>query len=194
MRPINQLVIALLLVLLNCTGPVSSLVSPVPAAYSTNYWGDISGTRQGVALQNPRISASSRVPCTQHSFDITITEFDDEGEKLTTLTLQNIPKRACNLAKFKADYGSLYCDTDTIGSTFTTRNEKMPWGTYKPVINAETRLSIQSFDTLTGEIRGTFSVRMIPDIQEDPSAPALLQIKNGKFLTKLKGSNGTYKL
>lgn len=193
MRNTNLLLIVILLALLSCGSPAVSPGS-IPGVYSLNYWGQVTGTRQGVALQNPRIAASSRIPCRQHAFDVTITEFDDEGDLLTTLTLFNIPKRVCSLTKFKVDYQSLYCGTDTIGSTFTAKSDRLLWGTYKPVINAETQLSIQSFDTLSGEIRGTFSVRMIPDEAKSAAIPALLQIKNGKFLTKLKQTDGTYKL
>jgi hypothetical protein len=191
-RGASLLLIEAIITLLSCATPVT-ILNPIPGAYSVNYWGQVSGTRQGVALQNPRIAASSRIPCSNHAFDVTITEFDDEGDILTSLTLFNIPKRACSLTKFKVDYKSLYCGTDTIGSTFTAKNEKMYWGTYKPVRNTETQLTIQAFDTLSGEIRGTFSVRMIPDAPVDASVPPLLQIKNGVFLTKLKLSNGTYK-
>ena len=192
MRSTNLLVIALL-AFLSCTTPVATTITPIPGAYSVNYWGDISATRQGVPLQNPRIAAISRTPCNQHAFDVTITEFDDDGDKLSSLTLFNIPKKATTSTRFKVDYQSLYCGSDTIGCTFTATSDQLPWGTYKPLAGKDTQLVIQSFDTISGEIKGTFSVMMLPDRRQDASAPDILQIKNGKFLTKLKLSNGTYK-
>lgn len=183
--------LALVLVLLGCHAVLTSV--PIPDTYSTYYWGTVTGTRQGDELRNARISAASRVPCTAYAFDVTVTEFDDDGEKLATLTLFNIPKKAGSLTKFKVDYRTLYCGSDSIGCTYTTLSNKMPWGTYKPVIGSDTQLSIQSFDEVSGEIKGTFSVRMIPDQIYDATAPSLLLFKNVKFLTKLKYSNGTYK-
>ncbi|GAB4030961.1 hypothetical protein [Spirosoma gilvum] len=185
--------LTLLIGLLSCTTSITQTVVPIPDLYSVDYWGEVSGTRQGSSLRNPRIAAASRIPCTAHAFDITITEFDNDGSKLATLTLFNIPKQTGLSTKFKVDYKSLYCGADTIGCTFTTLSTKLPWGTYKPVLSPDTQLTILTFDDVTGEIKGTFSVSMIPDQVGDASAPSLLQIKNGKFLTKLKYSNGTYK-
>ncbi|GAB2606145.1 hypothetical protein GCM10027190_61980 [Spirosoma areae] len=161
--------------------------------YSDQYWGEVSALRQGQPLQNARIAAASRAPCTQHKFDLFITEFASNGEKLTSLTLLNVPKKPGVSVRFKVDYQSLYCGTDTIGSTFTATTEELPWGIYKPLNGVATWLSIESFDSLSGDIKGTFSITMIPDKRKKTTGPDTFQIKNGRFATKLKGSNGLYK-
>jgi len=186
MKSFYLAVCAVLLGVWGCMKQVDAV--PIPDVYSTDYWGIVSGTSQGVALKNPRIAAASRAPCSNNVFDITITEFDDNGEKLSLLSLLNIPKKAGSWSKFKVDYALLYCGTDTIGSIFRSTS----WGVYKPVISSETKLTVQSFDAVSGEIKGSFSVRMVPDSQVDKSAPTLLDIKSGSFTTKLKYSNGTY--
>ncbi|WP_080059441.1 hypothetical protein [Spirosoma aerolatum] len=187
---VPKVILFVALVPLSCATELPSV--PIPNLYSTNYWGVVTGARQGNELSNARIAAASRVPCTAYAFDITITEFADNGEKLATLTLFNIPKKPGSLTKFKVDYRTLYCGTDSIGCTFTTLSNKLPWGTYKPVIGSGTQLMIQSFDEVSGEIKGTANIRMIPDQVQDAAAPNPLSFKNIKFLTKLKYSNGTY--
>ncbi|WP_338872483.1 hypothetical protein WBJ53_28065 [Spirosoma sp. SC4-14] len=169
-------------------GCIKPITPAIPAVYSTDYWGEVSGTLQGSALKNPRIAAASRTPCSNNAFDITITEFGDNGGKQSLLSLLNIPKKVGSWSKFKVDYDLLYCGTDTIGSIFRS----ISWGVYKPLISSETLVTIQSFDAVSGEIKGSFSVRMVPDAQVDKSAPTMLEIKSASFTTKLKNSNGTY--
>lgn len=194
MRILPTFVFLWALGLLSCSTQLNTI--PIPEVYSANYWGEVAGARQGAPLSNPRIAAASRVPCTANAFDVTITEFASNGSKLTTLTLANVPKKPTSvLTKFKVDYQSLYCGSDTIGCTFTAANAELPWGIYKPVKSSQTKLTIQSFDSATGEIKGTYSIIMVPDRRlgtGTTSGPDTLRFQNCSFTTKLKGPNGIY--
>lgn len=175
------------------SGCLTKIAKPgPPSAYSAQYWGSVSGTRNGRVLQNPRIWATSRTPCNDHAFDVFITEFNDEGEELLTFTLANIPKRVCTLSRFKTDYANLFCATDTIGSTLTA---KMPIGfssTYKPG-RWGNGLTIVAYDSLNGEIKGRFGLFLVIDSRQSAHSPDSIRIDQGEFVTKLRGPGGTYR-
>ncbi|KAB7731756.1 hypothetical protein F5984_05890 [Rudanella paleaurantiibacter] len=163
-----------------------------PSAYSAQYWGNVSGMRNGRALQNPRIWATSRTPCNDHAFDVFITEFNDQGDELLTFTLANIPKRACTLSRFKTDYANLFCATDTVGSTLTAKMSVGFSSTYKPG-RWGNGLTIVSYDSLKGEIKGRFRLSLVVDSRLSGHSPDSIRIEQGEFVTKLRGAGGTYR-
>ncbi len=159
-----------------------------PGSYSDYYWGQVSGTRNGIAFFVPRVSglyhySPSEQWCYANTCNVQITEFDNSGTQRTQVFFSKIPKNPGTYHDLTG--AAQICEKDSIPSVrFYLWEGDALLNTYLPIAAESNSLTIVSFDEKTTEIRGSFEFTAVAGIT-GPSDPDTVHCV-GQFHTKLR--------
>ena len=171
-----------------------------PGQYSEWYWGQMSGTRNGVEYMVPRVGAIYNVPtvnpsCFSNTISVQITEFDKSGTERTEIFFDRVPIKQGVYRYLAINPRDCQTDPDSVAIPsvgFGRLEGDVQLNTYLLVPAASNHLSVTFLDTATGLMGGSFDVTMValrPPREGDPDTVRCI----GRFETKLRRQNEKYK-
>lgn len=166
-----------------------------PGQYSDYFWGEVSGSRNGISFFVPRVSGVYHYSpdeqwCYANTCNVQITEFDNGGTQRTQIFFSKVPK---NPGTYRDLTGvAQTCAKDSIPSVrFYLLEGDALLNTYLPIAAGSNSLTILSFDEKTTEIRGSFDFTAVAERITGPNDPDTVRC-TGQFHTKLRKADQTF--